>query len=37
MYNGTLINTIVKLEGFNIKLMNSFGKKKAISLKEIAS
>lgn len=36
MYNRTLINTAVKLEGFNNKLINSFCKKKATSLKEIA-
>ncbi len=37
MYNDTLINTIVKLEVFNKKLINSFCKKKATPLKEIAS
>lgn len=37
MYNDTLINMIFKLEGFNKKLINSFCKKKAISLKETAS
>lgn len=37
MYNETLINTIVKLEGFNKKLINSFCKKKSTTLKEIAS
>lgn len=37
MYNDTLINTIVKLEVFNKKLINSFYKKKATPLKEIAS
>lgn len=37
MYNDTQINKIVKLEVFNKKLINSFGKKKATPLKEIAS
>ncbi len=37
MYNDTIINTIVKLEIFNKKLINSFCKKKATPLKEIAS
>lgn len=37
MYNDTQINTIVKLEVFNKKLINSFCKKKATPLKEIAS
>lgn len=37
MYNDTQINTIVKLEVFNKKLTNSFCKKKATPLKEIAS
>lgn len=36
MYNDTLINTGVKLEGFNNELMNRFCKKKAIPLKEVA-
>ncbi len=37
MYNDTLINTIVKLEGVNKKRIDSFCKKKATPLKEIAS
>lgn len=37
MYNETLISTIVKLEGFKEKLINSFCKKKATSLKKVAS
>lgn len=37
MYNDTLINTIVKFEGFNKKLINIFVRKKATPLKEIAS
>ncbi len=37
MFNDTLLNTIVKLEVFNKKLINSFCKKKATRLKEIAS
>jgi len=36
MYNDTLINTGVKLEGFNNKLINRFCKKKATPLKEVA-
>lgn len=36
MYNDTLINTIVKFEGFN-KADKYFCKKKATPLKEIAS
>lgn len=37
MYNDTLINTIVKFEGFNKKLINIFVRKKPPPLKEIAS